>query len=65
MATCSEFIGPVIPIEQKPAIPLIDPSNLKTELKPELVDVPAVSSWDRPGHLSLYLFKFFSLKIIF
>uniref|UniRef100_A0A914LY96 Protein SON n=1 Tax=Meloidogyne incognita TaxID=6306 RepID=A0A914LY96_MELIC len=51
LATCSEFIGPVIPIEQKPAIPLIDPSNLKTELKPELVDVPAVSSWDKPGHL--------------
>uniref|UniRef100_A0A914NI93 Protein SON n=1 Tax=Meloidogyne incognita TaxID=6306 RepID=A0A914NI93_MELIC len=51
LATCSEFIGPVIPIEQKPAIPLVDPSNLKTELKPELVDVPAVSSWDKPGHL--------------
>ncbi|CAK5039433.1 unnamed protein product [Meloidogyne enterolobii] len=51
LATSSEFIGPVIPFEQKPAIPLVDPINLKTELKPEIVDVPAVSSWDKPGHL--------------
>lgn len=51
LATSSNFIGPVIPAEQKPVLPLVDRLNLKVELKPELVDVPAVSSWDKPGHL--------------
>ncbi|CAK5048562.1 unnamed protein product [Meloidogyne enterolobii] len=62
LATSSEFIGPVIPVEQKPAVPLVDPNNLKTELKPELVDVPAVSSWDRPGHLKAFLKKIGTLQ---